>query len=88
MIWRYLGNGAGTAIASWEQLGKQAAAALLAAVYSVVVTLVILKAADTTGRQQNCKRKVTMSSSRLVMFCWKQNSLAGFLTTVFYLQLQ
>lgn len=71
LIWRYLGNSAGTAIASWEQLGKQTAAALLAAVYSVVVTLVILKA-DTPGRQQ-CNRKVeeTMNSSRLVVFCWK-----------------
>lgn len=74
LIWRYVGNGAGTAIASWEQLGKQTAAALLAAVYSVVVTLVILKAEDTTGRQQECNGKVeeTMNSSRLVVFCWKQ----------------
>eukprot|EP00435_Cladocopium_sp_Y103_P020776 s4062_g5.t1 len=34
----------GTVTASWEQLGKQTCAALLAAAYSVIVTLLVLKA--------------------------------------------
>ncbi|CAK9028149.1 unnamed protein product [Durusdinium trenchii] len=40
----------GTATASMEQLGKQTCAALLAAVYSVLVTLVILKARVVTSK--------------------------------------